>query len=57
MLVATAVVVTALRQFHYHYPEGLKAERHARLVVLYERFYLNVVDPGFLNPVSHISLY
>ena len=24
------------------------------MVVLYERFYLNVVDPGFLNPPSHI---
>ena len=32
-----------------------KVERHARLAVLYERFYLNVVDPGFLNPVSHLS--
>ena len=30
-----------------------KAERHARLVVLYERFDLKVVDVGFLNPPSH----
>jgi hypothetical protein len=33
------------------------AERHARLVVLYERFDLKVVDVGFLNsesPQSHL---
>jgi hypothetical protein len=30
-----------------------KAERHARLMVLYERFDLKVLDPGFLNPASH----
>ena len=31
-----------------------KAERHARLVVLYERFYTKFLDPGFLNPPSHM---
>ena len=30
-----------------------KAERHARLVVLYERFYTKFVDLTFLNPHSH----
>ena len=35
----------------------LEAERHARLVVLYERFYLNVVDLAFLNPPSHICVF